>query len=59
MKIGIAGLGDVGLSLAVAFCEAAHDVGGLDTHGRRVKAPAVGHEHGLSRGIAANNLVHL
>jgi UDP-N-acetyl-D-mannosaminuronate dehydrogenase len=59
MMIGIAGPGDVGLPLAVGFCEVDHDVGGLDTHGRRVKAPAAGHEHGVTRGIAANNLVHL
>ena len=31
MKIGIVGLGYVGLPLAVAFCEAGHDVVGVDT----------------------------
>ena len=59
MTIGMAGLGDVGLPLALGFCQAGHDVGGPDTHGRRVKAPAAGPEHGVTRGIAANDLVHL
>jgi UDP-N-acetyl-D-glucosamine dehydrogenase len=38
MKIGIVGLGYVGLPLAVAFAEAGHDVVGLDTNGRRIAA---------------------
>ncbi|HEX8854746.1 MAG TPA: nucleotide sugar dehydrogenase [Thermoleophilaceae bacterium] len=36
MKIGIVGLGYVGLPLAVAFCEAGHEVIGLDIDSRRV-----------------------
>ncbi len=38
MKIGIVGLGYVGLPLALAFAEAGHDVVGLDTDPRKVKA---------------------
>ena len=38
MSIGIVGLGYVGLPLAVAFCEAGHDVVGVDTDPRRVAA---------------------
>jgi UDP-N-acetyl-D-glucosamine dehydrogenase len=38
MKIGIIGLGYVGLPLGVAFAEAGHDVVGLDTDARRVAA---------------------
>jgi UDP-N-acetyl-D-glucosamine dehydrogenase len=37
MKIGIVGLGYVGLPLAVAFAEAGNEVVGLDTDGRRVE----------------------
>ena len=36
MKIGIVGLGYVGLPLAVAFAEAGHEVVGLDTDQRKV-----------------------
>jgi UDP-N-acetyl-D-glucosamine dehydrogenase len=36
MKIGIIGLGYVGLPLAVAFAEAGHDVVGIDTNPRRI-----------------------
>jgi UDP-N-acetyl-D-glucosamine dehydrogenase len=36
MKIGIIGLGYVGLPLAVAFAEAGHDVVGVDTDSRRL-----------------------
>ena len=36
MKIGIVGLGYVGLPLAVAFCEAGHEVVGVDTDARVV-----------------------
>ena len=35
MKIGIVGLGYVGLPLAVAFAEAGNEVVGLDTDPRR------------------------
>jgi UDP-N-acetyl-D-glucosamine dehydrogenase len=38
MKIGIVGLGYVGLPLAVAFAEAGHEVVGLDADGRKVDA---------------------
>jgi UDP-N-acetyl-D-glucosamine dehydrogenase len=38
MKIGIVGLGYVGLPLAVAFAEAGHEIVGLDTDGRKVAA---------------------
>jgi UDP-N-acetyl-D-glucosamine dehydrogenase len=38
MKIGIVGLGYVGLPLAVAFAEAGHEVVGLDTDSRKVEA---------------------
>jgi UDP-N-acetyl-D-glucosamine dehydrogenase len=38
MKVGIMGLGYVGLPLAVAFCEAGHEVVGLDVDPRRVEA---------------------
>jgi UDP-N-acetyl-D-glucosamine dehydrogenase len=37
MKVGIIGLGYVGLPLAVAFAEAGHDVVGLDTDARRLE----------------------
>jgi UDP-N-acetyl-D-glucosamine dehydrogenase len=38
MKIGIVGLGYVGLPLAVAFAEAGHEIVGLDTDTRKVEA---------------------
>ena len=38
MKLGVVGLGYVGLPLAVAFCEAGHDVVGVDTEARVVDA---------------------
>ncbi|HEU4906898.1 MAG TPA: nucleotide sugar dehydrogenase [Solirubrobacterales bacterium] len=38
MKIGIVGLGYVGLPLAVAFAEAGHEVVGLDADARKVEA---------------------
>src|ERR671919_2530514 len=37
MKVGIIGLGYVGLPLAVAFAEAGHDVVGLDVDPRRIE----------------------
>ena len=37
MKIGIIGLGYVGVPLAVAFCEAGHEVVGVDTDARRTQ----------------------
>jgi UDP-N-acetyl-D-glucosamine dehydrogenase len=38
MRIGIIGLGYVGLPLAVGLCEAGHDVTGVDTDSRAVEA---------------------
>ena len=40
MKVGIIGLGYVGLPLAVAFAEAGHDVVGVDTDQRKLAALA-------------------
>jgi UDP-N-acetyl-D-glucosamine dehydrogenase len=45
MKIGVVGLGYVGLPLAVAFCEAGHEVTGVDTDARVVEALSGGHSH--------------
>jgi UDP-N-acetyl-D-glucosamine dehydrogenase len=45
MKIGIIGLGYVGLPLAVAFAEAGHEVVGLDTDARKVEALREGRSH--------------
>src|SRR4051794_12462799 len=45
MKIGVVGLGYVGLPLAVAFCEAGHEVTGVDTDARVAEALAAGHSH--------------
>jgi UDP-N-acetyl-D-glucosamine dehydrogenase len=42
MKIGIVGLGYVGLPLAVSFAEAGHDVVGLDLDTRKIDAIANG-----------------
>jgi UDP-N-acetyl-D-glucosamine dehydrogenase len=36
MKVGIVGLGYVGLPLAVSFCEAGHEAVGLDTDARKI-----------------------
>jgi UDP-N-acetyl-D-glucosamine dehydrogenase len=44
-RIGIVGLGYVGLPLAVAFAEAGQDVVGVDTDGRVVEALAAGRSH--------------
>ena len=38
MKVGVVGLGYVGLPLAIAFAEEGHDVVGVDADGRRVAA---------------------
>src|SRR5262249_37736441 len=38
MKVGVVGLGYVGLPLAVAFAEAGHEVVGLDADPRKVDA---------------------
>lgn len=45
MRIGIIGLGYVGLPLAAAFAEAGHDVVGLDTDARRVEALGEGRSY--------------
>ncbi|MEA2403904.1 MAG: UDP-N-acetyl-D-glucosamine dehydrogenase [Thermoleophilaceae bacterium] len=45
MKIGIAGLGYVGLPLGVAFAEAGHEVIGVDTDPRKVEAINAGESH--------------
>src|SRR3712207_1111867 len=42
MKVGIIGLGYVGLPLAVAFCEAGHEAIGLDTDPRKINAIEAG-----------------
>jgi UDP-N-acetyl-D-glucosamine dehydrogenase len=43
MKVGIIGLGYVGLPLAVAFAEAGHDVVGVDVNRAAVEGLAAGH----------------
>ena len=45
MKIGIVGLGYVGLPLAVAFAEAGHDVVGLDADARKIEALTAGRSY--------------
>src|SRR3954449_11580642 len=45
MKIGIVGLGYVGLPLAVAFAEAGHEVIGLDSDQRKVEGLNAGRSH--------------
>ncbi|HEU4943994.1 MAG TPA: nucleotide sugar dehydrogenase [Solirubrobacterales bacterium] len=45
MKIGIVGLGYVGLPLAVAFAEAGHEIVGLDTDARKVEALTAGRSY--------------
>ena len=45
MKIGIVGLGYAGLPLAIAFCEAGHEVVGVDTDPRVADALAAGRSH--------------
>ena len=42
MRVGVVGLGYVGLPLAVAFAEEGHDVVGLDTDPRKIDALAEG-----------------
>ena len=53
MKIGIVGLGYVGLPLAVAFAEAGHEVIGLDTDPRKVEGMNAGRSHVEDVGAAA------
>jgi UDP-N-acetyl-D-glucosamine dehydrogenase len=45
MKVGIIGLGYVGLPLAVAFAEAGHEVVGLDADARKVKSLGEGQSY--------------
>ena len=45
MKVGIIGLGYVGLPLAVAFCEAGHEAIGLDTDTRKIAAIEAGESY--------------
>jgi len=45
MKIGIVGLGYVGLPLAVAFAEAGHEVVGLDADPRKIEAINAGRSY--------------
>ena len=45
MRVGIVGLGYVGLPLAVAFAEAGHDVVGVDVDARVVEALTEGRSH--------------
>jgi UDP-N-acetyl-D-glucosamine dehydrogenase len=45
MKIGIVGLGYVGLPLAVAFAEAGHEVVGLDADPRKIESINEGHSY--------------
>lgn len=45
VRVGVVGLGYVGLPLAVAFAEAGHSVVGVDTDTRKVGAVAVGESH--------------
>jgi UDP-N-acetyl-D-mannosaminuronate dehydrogenase len=53
MKVGIIGLGYVGLPLAIAFAEEGHEVVGLDADGLVLDF------RGVTRGIEASNLVRL
>src|SRR5215208_3390765 len=45
MKVGVVGLGYVGLPLAVAFAEAGHEVVGLDADPRKIDALAEGRSY--------------
>ncbi|MGH2976583.1 MAG: nucleotide sugar dehydrogenase [Solirubrobacterales bacterium] len=45
MKIGIVGLGYVGLPLAVAFAEAGHEVVGVDADARKIEGLNAGRSH--------------
>src|SRR5689334_12946093 len=45
MRVGVVGLGYVGLPLAVAFAEEGHDVVGLDADPRKVDALAEGRSY--------------
>ncbi|MEA2407280.1 MAG: UDP-N-acetyl-D-glucosamine dehydrogenase, partial [Thermoleophilaceae bacterium] len=45
MRIGVVGLGYVGLPLAIAFCEAGHNVTAVDTDARVVEGLSAGRSH--------------
>lgn len=45
MKIGVVGLGYVGLPLAVVFAEAEHEVLGIDADPAKVDSLNAGHSH--------------
>ena len=45
MKIGVVGLGYVGLPLVVAFAEAGHEVVGVDVNARVVASLGEGRSH--------------
>ena len=45
MKVGVIGLGYVGLPLAVAFAEEGHEVVGLDVDARRLEALGQGRSY--------------
>jgi UDP-N-acetyl-D-glucosamine dehydrogenase len=45
MRIGIVGLGYVGLPLALAFAEAGHEVAGVDSDPRKAKSLQEGHSY--------------
>ena len=45
MKIGVVGLGYVGLPLVVGFCDVGHEVTGVDTEVRVVEALTAGRSH--------------
>jgi UDP-N-acetyl-D-glucosamine dehydrogenase len=45
MKIGVIGLGYVGLPLAVAFADKGHEVVGLDADPRKIDALAEGRSY--------------
>ena len=45
MNVGIVGLGYVGLPLAVAFCEAGHNVIGVDVDPRKIGALQAGESY--------------
>src|SRR3954452_20618892 len=45
MNVGVVGLGYVGLPLAVAFCEAGHDVVGVDIDPRKIGALDAGQSY--------------
>lgn len=59
MKVGVIGLGYVGLPLAAAFAEAGHEVVGVDDERVVVEAPLVIDSRAATREISADNLIRL